>query len=56
MLNKKYVLHLFWIISKLIRQRTKAIHGRTHRNKVKKAVLKTIAYFKVSTSVRLQKR
>ena len=34
----------------------KAIHGRTHRNKIKKSVLTIDTYFKVSIPVRAQRQ
>ena len=49
-------LFTFRIFQKFLRQCPKAIHGSTHREKIKKAVLTTVAYFKVSTPVRSQRQ
>ena len=52
--NKKFIYVLNYL--KFLMQYPETIHGRTHRDKIKKAVVTIAAYFKASAPVRLQKQ
>ena len=54
MRNKKFIYVLNYL--KFLMQYPETIDGRTHRNKIKKALVTIAVYFKVSAPVRLQKQ